>query len=221
MWVVTGTMSRSVGGTAPIHYTGELIEGQSGSPAWIEQNGARNIVGIVVSRGTFNRLYPLSWEMVTELNGWMLRAEKKRTESEAETEFEGDQSDFPAGGSAQELDGEFGDFLGARLAQGGAPPSDRRAPSDAASTAEHDADRMEERVSAEARAAPAWLTTETTRRTRSEAAGLEAYGEDFTFDPTGAQTDFGPRLRKLWHKMLKDRVRGQPWRWRRPRSKMA
>ena len=61
--------------------------------------------------------------MVTELNGWMLRAEKKpqrRTESEAETEFEGDQSDFPAGGSAQELDGGFGGFLGARLAQGGA-----------------------------------------------------------------------------------------------------
>jgi Dyp-type peroxidase family len=77
MWVVTGTMSRSVGGTVTVHYTGELIEGQSGSPAWIEQNGARNIVGIVVSRGTFNRLYPLSWDMVEELNGWMLRAEKK------------------------------------------------------------------------------------------------------------------------------------------------
>ena len=96
MWVVTGTMSRSVGGTAAIHYTGELIEGQSGSPAWIEQNGARNIVGLVVSRGTLNRLYPLSWDMVEELNGWMLRAEKKpelQTESEPETEFEGDQSE--------------------------------------------------------------------------------------------------------------------------------
>jgi hypothetical protein len=99
MWVVTGTMSRSVGGTAAIHYTGELIEGQSGSPAWIEQNGARNIVGLVASRGTFNRLYPLSWDMVEELNGWMLRAEKKpelQTESEPETEFEGDQSEDPA-----------------------------------------------------------------------------------------------------------------------------
>jgi V8-like Glu-specific endopeptidase len=96
MWVVTGTMSRSVGGAAAIHYTGQLIEGQSGSPAWIEKNGVRNIVGLVASRGTFNRLYPLSWEMVTELNGWMLRAEKKPkrpTESEAETEFEGDQSE--------------------------------------------------------------------------------------------------------------------------------
>jgi V8-like Glu-specific endopeptidase len=92
MWVVSGTMSRSVGGTAAIHYTGELIEGQSGSPAWIERNGVRNIVGIAASRGTFNRLYPLTWEMVTELNGWMLRAER-RTESEAETEFEGDQSE--------------------------------------------------------------------------------------------------------------------------------
>jgi V8-like Glu-specific endopeptidase len=92
MWVVSGTMSRSVGGTAAIHYTGELIEGQSGSPAWIERNGVRNIVGIAASRGTFNRLYPLTWEMVTELNGWMLRAER-RTESESETEFEGDQSE--------------------------------------------------------------------------------------------------------------------------------
>ena len=76
MWVVSGTMSRSVGGTATIYYTGELIEGQSGSPVWIERNGVRNIVGIAVSRGTFNRVYPLTWEMVTELNGWMLRAEK-------------------------------------------------------------------------------------------------------------------------------------------------
>jgi V8-like Glu-specific endopeptidase/subtilisin family serine protease len=105
MWVVTGTMSRSVGGTVAIHYTGQLIEGQSGSPAWIEQNGERNIVGLVVSRGTFNRLYPLSWDMVEELNGWMLRAEKKpqlQTESESETEFEGDQSEnheLEAGGN--------------------------------------------------------------------------------------------------------------------------
>ena len=53
MWVVTGTMSRSVGGAAAIHYTGALIEGQSGSPAWIEQNGVRNIVGLVASRGSF------------------------------------------------------------------------------------------------------------------------------------------------------------------------
>jgi V8-like Glu-specific endopeptidase len=116
MWVVTGTMSRSVGGTAAIHYTGELIEGQSGSPAWIEQNGERNIVGLVASRGTFNRLYPLSWDMVAELNGWMLRAEKKperRTESEAETEFEGDQSEgheLEAGGDIvlrETAEGEF------------------------------------------------------------------------------------------------------------------
>lgn len=96
MWVVSGTMSRSVGGAVTIHYTGTLIEGQSGSPVWIERNGVRNIVGIAISRGTFNRVYPLTWEMVTELNGWMLRAEKqpqRRSEGEAETEFAGDQSE--------------------------------------------------------------------------------------------------------------------------------
>src|SRR5262249_45455864 len=96
MWVVSGTMSHAVGGTVPIYYTGTLIEGQSGSPVWIEHNRVRNIVGIAVSRGTHNRIYPLTWEMVTELNGWMLRAEKqpqRRSEGEAETEFSGDQSE--------------------------------------------------------------------------------------------------------------------------------
>jgi V8-like Glu-specific endopeptidase len=207
MWVVTGTMSHSVGGAVTIHYTGDLIEGQSGSPAWIEQNGARNIIGIVHSRGTFNRLYPLSWEMVTELNGWMLRAEKKpqrRIESEAETEFEGDQSDFPDGGSAQDSTEDSEAFSAPAWLRGERRRRDGRAPSDTASTAEHDADQMEERIADEAPALPPWLRTERRRRTGSAPAALEAYGEDFTFDPTGAQTDFGPRLRKLWHKMLKD-----------------
>ena len=93
---IDAAVSRSVGGAVTIHYTGTLIEGQSGSPVWIERNGVRNIVGIAISRGTFNRVYPLTWEMVTELNGWMLRAEKqpqRRSEGEAETEFAGDQSE--------------------------------------------------------------------------------------------------------------------------------
>ena len=63
---------------------------------------------------------------------------------------------------------------------------------------------MQGRIADEVPALPPWLKTERRRRTRPAAAALEAYGEDFTFDPTGAQTDFGPRLRKLWHKMLKD-----------------
>jgi hypothetical protein len=112
--------------------------------------------------------------------------------------------DFPAGGPAQEADDAEA------LSTPGWLRSERRSAdrgtlSGADSSAEHDSEALEERVADQARGVPSWLKSERRRQIRSTATGLEAYGEDFTFDPTGAQTDFGPRLRKLWHKMLKDR----------------
>ncbi|OQW33439.1 MAG: hypothetical protein A4E19_03300 [Nitrospira sp. SG-bin1] len=52
---------------------------------------------------------------------------------------------------------------------------------------------------------PAWLKVG--QRSRSRPAQAESeyaseYAEAFTFDPTGAQTDFGPKLRKAWHTMI-------------------
>jgi len=67
-------------------FTGSLTEGQSGSPAWIRQGGTINLVGVVVSRGSVNRIIRLSWDMVQRLNGWMLKGERS-----PEFEFKGDQ----------------------------------------------------------------------------------------------------------------------------------
>jgi subtilisin family serine protease len=49
--------------------------------------------------------------------------------------------------------------------------------------------------------APAWLKVEHRSRDLPEQAEFEDT-EGFTFEPTGAQTDFGPKLRKAWHAML-------------------
>jgi subtilisin family serine protease len=49
---------------------------------------------------------------------------------------------------------------------------------------------------------PSWLKIE--RRTRPKAThGPYEAAEDFVYEPTGAQTDFGPKLRKAWHESIK------------------
>jgi V8-like Glu-specific endopeptidase len=199
MWVVTGTMSRSVGGAAAIHYTGELIEGQSGSPAWVEQNGVRNIVGLVASRGSFNRLYPLSWEMVTELNGWMLRAEKtsaRPAESEAETGVEGDRH-FAE--DTEMFTPPAWLKVGRRSRR--ATPSRPQSAEDEA--VEYDLDSEDGWVADDAFVTPPWLKVGRRSRRAQEDNEFAPDDEGFTFDPTGAQKDFGPQLRKAWHEMLK------------------
>ncbi len=50
---------------------------------------------------------------------------------------------------------------------------------------------------------PSWLKVEQRGRTRPEPAGYFEATEDFTFDPTGEQTDFGPQLRKAWHDLMR------------------
>ena len=80
MWCFSGMLA-SVPEQSPIMvYTGELTEGQSGSPVWIETDGKRNLVGIAVARGNVNRVVRMTWSLVGQLNDWMLRAENPTRE---------------------------------------------------------------------------------------------------------------------------------------------
>ncbi len=98
MWAFSGQLV-SVPEQSPIMtYTGELTEGQSGSPVWIQHDGGYNMVGIAVARGSANRIVRMTWDVVEQLNDWMLVAEKEAPE----LEFEGDQGE----GEAWESDGE-------------------------------------------------------------------------------------------------------------------
>jgi V8-like Glu-specific endopeptidase len=84
MWCFSGWLN-SVPPQSPIMYfQGEMTEGQSGSPVWIEQDGKLNLVGIAVARGSANRIVRMTWALVGQLNDWMLRAENPKRELEHE-----------------------------------------------------------------------------------------------------------------------------------------
>ena len=77
MWGFSGMLA-SVPAQSPIMvYTAETTEGQSGSPVWIQQDGTYNLVGIAVARGNVNRVVRLTWDVVEQLNDWMLAAENR------------------------------------------------------------------------------------------------------------------------------------------------
>lgn len=77
MWSFSGLLA-SVPERSPLMvFTGDTMEGQSGSPVWVQQSGQFNLVGIVVARGNVNRALRLTWSVVAELNDWMLAAEKQ------------------------------------------------------------------------------------------------------------------------------------------------
>jgi hypothetical protein len=106
--------------------------------------------------------------------------------------------DFPAGGPAQESADNSQDFSAPAWLKVERRSRPRTSPSPRVESVEHD------RVDADdAFVAPSWLKVEGRSRGQPQRDGLESYGEDFTFDPTGAQTDFGPKLRKAWHELLK------------------
>ena len=78
MWVFSGWLA-SVPPRSPIMvFRGETTEGQSGSPMWIRDGSGYNLVGVVVARGNVNRVIRLTWNIVEQLNGWMLAAEKRQ-----------------------------------------------------------------------------------------------------------------------------------------------
>ena len=160
----------------------------------------RNIVGLVASRGSFNRLYPLSWEMVTELNGWMLRAEKtsaRPAESEAETGVDGDR--HFAEDTAMFTPPAW--LKVGRRSRGATPSRPQSAEDEAV---EYDLGIFEDGwVADDSFVTPPWLKVGRRSRRAQEDNEFAPDDEGFTFDPTGAQKDFGPQLRKAWHEMLK------------------
>jgi peptidoglycan hydrolase-like protein with peptidoglycan-binding domain len=64
---------------------------------------------------------------------------------------------------------------------------------------ENDTSELDGWVADDKFAAPPWLRIERRSRMRADVADFRADDEAFTFDPTGGQTDFGPKLRKAWH----------------------
>jgi hypothetical protein len=107
--------------------------------------------------------------------------------------------DFPAGGPAQESeDYSAPGWLRIQRRSRALPTPPARV-----ETVEHNR-ASEGREAVDAFVTPPWLKVERRSQSRPQDDDFESYGEGFTFDPTGAQTDFGPQLRKAWHEMLKD-----------------
>lgn len=71
MWCFSGLLAE-VGETArTMAYTADVTEGQSGSPVWIQRDGKFVLVGIVVSRGTTNRVVRVTRELCRQLASWI------------------------------------------------------------------------------------------------------------------------------------------------------
>lgn len=68
---------------------------------------------------------------------------------------------------------------------------------------EYDTGETQGWVSDDGFVTPPWLKIERRSRRLPEETEFAPEDEAFTFDPTGAQTDFGPKLRKAWHELLK------------------
>ncbi len=80
MWIYSGWLL-SVPPQSPIMvFGGETTEGQSGSPVWTQQGGGYNLVGLVVARGNVNRVIRLTWDVVFQLNDWMLASGRRAPE---------------------------------------------------------------------------------------------------------------------------------------------
>jgi V8-like Glu-specific endopeptidase len=84
MWMFSGKLGLLTEHGATMLYEGDLTEGQSGSPVWIDQGGQINLIGIAVARGSGNRILRMSPYVDSQLNEWMLRAESASLELEYE-----------------------------------------------------------------------------------------------------------------------------------------
>lgn len=93
MWTFSGLLVSAPQQSQIMSFTGEATKGQSGSPVWIRENGNDNMVGILVARGDVGFVVRLTWDVVFQVNNWML-ASSKGTQ---ELEFEGDQMKSRAG----------------------------------------------------------------------------------------------------------------------------
>ena len=58
-------------------YTGEVTEGQSGSPVWVQRDGQYVLVGIVAARGQVNIVVRVTPDFVRQLGDWIGTKQKE------------------------------------------------------------------------------------------------------------------------------------------------
>jgi V8-like Glu-specific endopeptidase len=92
MWCFSGILAFVGERDRTMTYTGNVTEGQSGSPVWIEHNGKHILVGIVVARGSTNRVVRITRELCRQLGSWMGTQQKEAERFSAEPEAEAPQS---------------------------------------------------------------------------------------------------------------------------------
>jgi hypothetical protein len=71
MWCFTGMLASVPEKARTMVYTGELTEGQSGSPVWIERDGKYILVGIAVARAPQHEVVRVTRELCRQLAAWM------------------------------------------------------------------------------------------------------------------------------------------------------
>ncbi len=71
MWCFTGMLASVPEKARTMVYTGELTEGQSGSPVWIERDGKYILVGIAVARAPQHDVVRVTRELCRQLAAWM------------------------------------------------------------------------------------------------------------------------------------------------------
>lgn len=95
MWCFSGLLAYVGEKERTMTYTGDVTEGQSGSPVWIERGGKFILVGVVVARGSTNRVVRVTRELCRQLASWMGTQQKEaEAEQEAETETEAETEAF-------------------------------------------------------------------------------------------------------------------------------
>jgi V8-like Glu-specific endopeptidase len=90
LWCFSGLLAYVGEKDRTMTYTADVTEGQSGSPVWIERDGKSILVGIVVARGTTNRVVRVTRELCRQLASWM-GSQPKEVESEQGQEVEQEQ----------------------------------------------------------------------------------------------------------------------------------
>lgn len=85
MWCFSGCLLSVLDQNPLMAYSEAATRGQSGSPVWVRQNGKYNLVGTIVETTPDRSLVlRLTWEVVWQLNTWMLAVENAARESEGE-----------------------------------------------------------------------------------------------------------------------------------------
>ena len=82
MWSFSGLLAYVGEKDRTMTFTGEATEGQSGSPVWVPRDGKYILVGVLVARGTTNRVVRVTRELCRQLAGWIGTPQKEESELE-------------------------------------------------------------------------------------------------------------------------------------------